>query len=276
MNRQRVARYALHAHPWAARAALGDEMLDTLLEASAGSRRRFVGEVVDLVRTGLRARATQTASAGAGRLCADGLCLAATWVMMLDLSTLVAQRVRGMHDPLLAWPSIALLAALLALALFGLDRLAGAGALVWTALRIPQLMDVHPGIAGLVPEALPVICFAVMLIAPRRRAPDARRLAWLVVPVWLVASFGPHEPNPMLVAGVLLAVILVVAVAVSTLPTDPRLAIAGAVPLSTLAICAVSSNHETAVLAWLFVAVAPVVLTVAIARTRQLQRPTRI
>jgi hypothetical protein len=278
VNRRRVARYALQAHPTAARAALGGEMLDTLLEASGGSRRRFAREIVDLIHTGLRARATQTASRGAGRLIADGLCLAAIWVMTLDLATLLSQRVRGMHDPLLAWPSIALLGALLALALLGFDRLAGAGALAWTALRLPDLIDHHSGITALAPEALPIICFAVMLLAPRRRTPDPRRLAWLIVPAVLVLSFGPrnNDQNAILIAGILLTVILVIAFAVSMLPTDPRLAIAGAVPLSTVAISVVSINHDTSALAWLFVAAAPAVLIVAITRTRRLQRLTPI
>jgi hypothetical protein len=251
-------------------------MLDTLLQASAASPRRFAREIVDLVRAGMRARATQIAGVGTGRLCADGLCLAACWVMTLDLSTLLAQRARGMHDPLLAWPSVASLAALLALALVGLDRLAGTGALVWTALRIPELMDRHPGLVGLVPEALPIICFAVMIVAPRRRAPDVHRLAWLVVPAVLVIALGPREHNPILVAGVLLAVILTATFALSMLSLDPRVAIAGAVPLSTLAIGAMSTGHDASTLPWLFAAAAPAVLVVALARTRRLQRVTRL
>src|SRR4051812_39758835 len=101
--RERVAGLALCAYPPVARAARGEEMLGTLLDASAGSRSRFVRETVALVRRGLRTRATQTAGAGAGagRLVADGLCLGATWVMSLDLSTLLSQRARGMHDALL-------------------------------------------------------------------------------------------------------------------------------------------------------------------------------
>jgi hypothetical protein len=253
-------------------------MLATLLDATAGSRRPFVREIFDLVRLGLRARATGTARAGAGRLVADGFCLAAIWVMTWDVSTLLSMKYRGLHDPLLAWPSIALLCGLLAIALIGLDRLAGGGALVWTALRLPDLMDQHPGIAGLIPEVLPAVCFAVMVLAPRRRAPDPRRLAWLVVPVVLVVLFGPRDngENPILVAAVVLAVSLVVAFALSALPTDPRMAIAGALPVSNLAITLVSINHVTSVLAWLFVAAAPLVLVVAITRTRHLQRLTPI
>jgi hypothetical protein len=90
------------------------------------------------VRLGLRTRATSTARVGARRLIADGLCVAAVWLMTLDVSTLVTQRARGMHDPLLAPTPLALLVAALALALIGRDRLAGAAALAWTALRMPS------------------------------------------------------------------------------------------------------------------------------------------
>lgn len=249
-------------------------MLATLLDASGGSRTQFAREIADLVRLGLRARATQTASAGARRLIADGLCLAGAWLMTLDLSTLLSQKARGMHDPLLAWPSIALLAAVLAIALVGIDRVAGAGALLWTALRLPELMDHHPGLAGLAAEILPVICFGAMVLAPRRRALDLRRLAWLVVPAALVLTLGPpnDEQNLLLLAAGTLAALVVVLVAVAALPTDPRLAIAGAVPLSNLGIVVVGINHDTSVPARLFLAAAPAVFAVAITRTRRLRQ----
>jgi hypothetical protein len=274
LTREGAARVALLAYPPAARAAHGDEIAATLLDASAGSGLRFARELLDLVRLGLRARATQTARASAGRLVADGLCLAAIWIMTLDLSTLLSQKYRGMGDALLMWPSIALLAAVLALALSGLDRLAGAGALVWTSLRLPELLDRHPGIGGLAPEVLPVLCFAALMIVPRRRSPDARRMAWLVVPAVLVALFGPrgNGQNPALVAAVLLGVVLVVALAVALLPKDPRLAIAGAVPLSDLAIAFMSSHDQTPLLMWLWLGAAPAVVAVALTRPRRPQR----
>ena len=274
MSGERMAGLALLSYPAAARAARGDEMLATLLDASAGSRRRFVREIADLVRLGLRARGSQTASAGARRVVADGLCLAAAWFMTLDVSTLLSQRARGMHDPLLSSTSIALLAAILALALIGHDRVAGAGALVWTALRIPALWDHHAGIIDLAPEVLPIICFCVMVLIPRRRAPDPRRLAWLLVPATLVATAGPprDEASPLLLACLLLAAILVMVVALAMLTTDPRLAIAGAVLLSNLGIAVVAVNHDTSLVPRLFVAAAPVVLAVAITRTRRLRR----
>jgi hypothetical protein len=273
MSGERIAELALLAYPAAVRAARGDEMLATLQDASAGSRRHFVREIADLVRLGLRARGAQTASAGARRIVADGLCLAAAWFMTLDVSTLLSMRARGMHDPLLASSSIALLAAVLAIALVGYDRLAGAGALVWTALRIPALWEHHPGIVPLAPEVLPIVCFCVLLLVPRRRTPDPRRLAWLLVPAALVATAGPPpgEASPLLVAAVLIAALLVVIAAVALLPTDPRLAIAGALSLSNLGIAVVAVNHDGSLIPRLFVAATPMVLAVAITRTRRLR-----
>jgi hypothetical protein len=277
MTREDAARVALLAYPPPARAARGGEMLGTMLDVSAGSRRRFIAELVDLTRAGLRDRATVTARDGARRLVADGLCLAAIWIATLDLVTLLAQRARGMDGPLLAWPSIALLAAALALALIGLDRLAGAAALVWTALRLPELMHMHPGLAGLAPEVLPLVCFGVLLLAPRRRAPDPERLGWLLVPGGLLMLFGPGVGNsPILFGAVALGVLLVMAFAVALLPTDPRLAIAGAVPLTNLAIAVICINHQASVLLWLALATAPAALVVAIGRTRQLRRRSAI
>jgi hypothetical protein len=272
MSGERIAGVALLAYPAPVRVARGEEMLATLQDASAGSRRRFVREIADLVRLGLRARGSLTASAGARRIVADGLCLAAAWLMTLDVSTLLSQRARGMHDPLLSSPSIALLAAVLAIALIGYDRLAGAGALVWTALRLPALWDHHAGLVNLAPEVLPVICFCVLVLVPRRRAPDPRRLAWLLVPATLVATAGPQpgEASPLLVAGVLLAAVLVVVEAVALLPTDPRLAIAGALSLSNLGIAVVAINHDSSIVPSLFVTAAPMVLAIAITRTRRL------
>jgi hypothetical protein len=270
VSSERAARIALRLYPDAAPA---EEMLATLLDVAAGSRTRFVRELADVVRLGLRARATRTASVGAPRLIADGLRLAAIWLMTIDLTTLLCWRHRGLHGALLGWPSIALLAAALALALIGLDRLAGAAALVWTALRLPALLHVHPGIAGLAAELLPALCFAAMVLAPSRRRPNLAGLAWLVVPAVLVVTCAPPrgEGNPLLLAMVALAALLASVFAVAMLPTDPRMAIAGAVGLSDLAVAVVAINHDLSLLALLSLAAAPVAVLFTIRRTRWLQ-----
>jgi hypothetical protein len=272
VSRARVARLALGTYP--AGDARTDEMLATLLDASADSRTRFLRELVDVVRLGLRARATQTARAGATRLVADGLRLAAVWLMALDLTTLLAWRYRGLHDPLLGWPSIALLAGVLALALIGFDRGAGAGALLWTALRLPALLHVHPGLAGVAAEVLPALCFAAMVIRPRRPRLQLWGVLWLLVPLALVVGCGPSrdDQNLLILALAALAAVAVVGFALAMLPTDPRLALAGAVGLSQLAITVVTTHHDASTAILLSLAAAPATLALAIARTRRLQR----
>ena len=220
----------------------------------------------------MRLRGRRTAAAGARRVLADGLCLAGVWVMTLDLSTLGAQTARGLHDPLLAPWSLGLLAVALALALVGYDRCAGVAALVWTAARFPSLLDHRPGMAVAVAAAtLPaVVCFATLAVAPRRRVPDPRRLGWLVVPVTLVATFGPakDDQSPVLFAVVAVAALLVIVYALATLTTDPRIAIAAAVPFSTITLGTPSAG--------LLALVAPVVLAIAVVRLRHLRRPAPI
>jgi hypothetical protein len=60
--------------------------------------------------------------------------------------------------------------------------------------------------------------------------------------------------------------------ALAMLPTDPRVAIAGAVSLSNLGIAVVAINHDTSLVTRVFIAAAPVVLAIAITRTRRLRR----
>ena len=74
----------------------------------------------------------------------------------------------------------------------------------------------------------------------------------------------------------LLAALLVVVAAVALLPTDPRLAIAGAVSVSNLGIAVVAINHDGSLVARLFVAAAPLVLAAAVIRTRRLRRTTAL
>ena len=148
---------------------------------------------------------------------------------------------------------------------------------MWTAARFPLLLDANPGIAGVAAEIVPIACFTVMLLAPRRRAPDLRRLAWLIVPATLVAALGPSngEQNPLLLAAVAVAAILVIVVAVAMLPTDPRLAIAGAVPTSWLGINVVGHAPPNFAVV-LFLAAAPAVLAVAVTRIRHLDQRTPV
>jgi hypothetical protein len=268
MSRELATRVALLAYPPDVRDQIGTEMSATLLDASAGSPARFTHELVDLTWLGLRSRAQLTAAAGARRVIADGVCLAGVWLMTLDLSTLLAQTVRGVHDPLLAPQSLLLLGLALALALVGHDRLAGAAGLGWVAARFPTLLDHRPGMALAVTVAtLPALaCFTVLIVGPRRRARDPRRLAWLIVPATLVIAFGPPKPDqsPLLLALVAIGVLIAVIYVLATLTTDPRAAIAGAVSLGAVGLGAGSVN--------VLVSSASLVLVIALAMLGQRRR----
>ncbi len=277
MMRERLAGLVVRAYP---DGAPTDELAGTALDVGAESRARFARELAGLTRAGLHERARRTASVGPARLVFDGLCLAAVWLMTLELSVGLAQRTgRGMSDPLLAWPLMALLAAALSLALVGFDRAAGIVVLVWSVARFPALVadrDSISVLAGvgemLLASAFPVALFGVLVARPRQRRPDARRLVYLAVPLTLVATFGPPDylQSPLLRAFVLVAAVAVVVVAIAALPTDPRLALAGAVLLT--AVGAGVTGKGPIVVAVALILSAPLVIAFTILRTRRLAR----
>jgi hypothetical protein len=278
MMRERVARAALHAFPPAARSIRGQEMVSTLLDASASSRVRFAREIIDLVRSGLRARATQTAEAGARRLVADGLCLAAVWLLTLVLSSDLGNRIRGRlpgypWDPFSPW-TLALLGAALALALIGYDRLAGAAALIFTASVVANPSGFHLTNGDRVPLLVPVICFGALLLAPRQRKPDTRRIAWLVLTAALAVIASTSDDTTAAV--LILALIFLVPLALAMLPTDPRLAIACALPATYFGMRIAQDPGGFGSLGLLFLAATPLILAIAITRTRHLQKRTPV
>jgi hypothetical protein len=276
MSRERIAELALLSYPAAAREARGEEMLATLYDVSAGSRLGFAREIVDLARLGLRMRAISTASVGARRLIADGLCLAAAWLMTLDVSTLVTQRARGMHDPLLA-AGAARPAGGRARARAHRPRPAG-------RLRGPRVDRAAPAFPlGPPPgdrQPRPRVAADPLLLRHGRRPaatgdrPAAARLADRAGDTGLTLAPPNGERSPLLLAYVVLGAMLVTAFALAMLPTDPRPAIAGAVSLSTLGVSVVIHHHDAAAPAILFVAAAPLILAAAATRTRHLRRAT--
>lgn len=278
MRRQYIARAALHAFPGTIRAEHGEEMLGTLLDVSATSRRRLVLELVDLVRAGMRARATQTAKAGPRRVVADGFCLGALWLLTLFLASELGNRIRG-FDPLGPWDpisplGIALLGAALALALIGYDRFAGATALLFVATTVadPSWRDLTNSRRELM--VVPVICFIVLMLSPRRRKPDGRRLAWLALTAALAAASSTSEDPTAAI--LILALVFLVPLALATLGTDPRLAIACALPATSFGVYMAQDPGGAGILGVLFLAAAPVILLIVVTRTRHLQARTRI
>lgn len=269
MTREDLAAVAALALPASMRESRGDEIVGTLLDcAGDGSRVRFVRELSGLVGMGLRAR---SAGHGARRLVADGFCRGAILVMTLDLSTLLAQKLGGMQDPLLSWASIATLGVALATVLVGADRLAGALALAWTFARLPQLVSENPTFQGIAPTIVPLLCFTVLILAPRRRGLDPRRLAWLATTAALVLTLGHGHGNVLITAMVGVTAVVLVLAAVLTIRSDPRWAIACALPATYVALM-VAGKH--AMSAWPLLLAPPALLTIGLrsASARRLGR----
>jgi hypothetical protein len=268
VTRETLARCALRALPPSIRVSHGEEILGTVLDcAGTGSRTRFVRELADLVGTGLRAR---TAGRGSRRLVADGFCRGAILVMTLDLSTLLAQKLGGVQDPLLSWASIAALGVVLATALAGAERLAGIGAVGWTLARLPQLVAHDPTFHGIAPTIVPLACFAILILAPRRRGLEPRRLAWLAAVAALVGAYGHGHGLELVTAVVSCAAIALMLAAVLTIGSDPRLAIACALPATYVALMIAG---KPALPAWLLLIGAPALMTIAAVSARRLTQP---
>jgi hypothetical protein len=271
MTRDRIARALLRVYPNTVRRSHGQEMLATLLDSSEGSTRAFIGELCDLLRAGLRSRSRATADAGLKRLMADGFCLAA----MLWIAVTISEPSGFQPTSRRFW----LIAAALALALVGYDRVAGLvgfTCIVLFDVVAPFGGQAHVTVIGVsdVPQAIsqnlgPMIFLLVMALAPRRRPRDLRRLLWLA-PVAAVAL--AESPG----SGLLLISIIVVSVAsLASLCTDPRPAIAAALWWTTAGIDWALRTDNAASPLWVaLVAPGLTVVALAAARVRQLQRQT--
>ncbi|MFZ1997417.1 MAG: hypothetical protein WAU75_25090 [Solirubrobacteraceae bacterium] len=271
MNRERVGAAVLRAYPPETREDRGAEMLGTLLDTSAGSTVRFAREAVDLLRLGLRSRATLVAGGGVRRLIADAACVAGALFLAQDLAT--ALRSRGVPDPLYSSASMVVLAVLLASALSGHDRVAGALTLVWVVLRLGGV-TAGIGVSAYPSTLLPVICFGVMTVSPRRGGtrsllPRPYASGWvlaLVVPVVLAGALGGAFAALALTSATVFAVTAAVLVT-----TDPRPAIAVALVAANVGITHAGSDRPALTILTLLAA-APLVLAVTVARTRGLIR----
>lgn len=282
MSRERIVRFALRSYPQEIRASKGTEMLGTLLDSSGQSNAAFARELVDLARRGLSARATSTAQVGARRLIADGLCWGGIALIAELLCVRVANYItfgQSSAEPG-GWVwEIALLAAGLVLALVGYDRIAGICALSFLAVVIGASRQAFDGGSLLLPDLIVgVVCFAPMLIAPRRRTHDMRQLAWLFAIAALGAAFYWPRPIDGLVALYILPLSVALPFALALLPTDPRLAIAWSlvaafVGMGALA-QAVQQGRLTLALPLTVIALtaAPFALAITVTRTRSLTR----
>jgi hypothetical protein len=248
-------------------------MLGTVLDASGASSPRFIREIVLLVRAGFRARAEQTAQAGAGRLLADGLCLAAVWLMTLFLASDVGNRIRG-PLPGYPWaplpvPSLALLGLALALALVGLDRLAGLSALGFIATILGGAADYDLTNTDALPLLVPAACFVALVLAPRRRRLDMRRASWLMLTAALAAASSTSDDTTAFLF--VIALFALVPTSLLVIRTNPRPALACAVCATYFGIRIAQDDTGPGLIGGAFIVATPLVFAFVLTRTRLVQ-----
>jgi hypothetical protein len=191
--RERIGQAVLRAYPPAVRQTRGLEMLGMLLDAGEQSSRAFVRESGSLVLGGLRERGAITARAGTRRLIADSCCQAVLiWLVLLMISVMGRDVIVGPRQRLFLVEVV--LAAILACALVGYERIAAASGLAAIiAVVASGPLGLHGQMMWLANGLVPIACLLVMARAPRQRPRDARRLLWLV-PVCALAALQTHVP----------------------------------------------------------------------------------
>ncbi len=240
--RSRLLNLALRAYPVQVRLERGEEMWCTALDLSRGSSWLFARETVALVRGGLHARVRITTAVGPKRLVGDVLAQAVTVWGILALTETLRVVTTAYWNPIIEEEIyVGLLAVSVALALFGYDRLAGICGFGWIFVLLYLTQTQTPfgwrtgasftlqPLGGVILRSLiPAVCYTAMVLVPRSRRPDLRRLVWLVGPA-VVAIAVRFNFGIGLEAVILLTVL---AGGLIRLPADPRLALACALVLS--------------------------------------------
>jgi hypothetical protein len=224
-----LLRAGLQAYPPSVRDARGEEIVGTLLDASDGSWLRFGAELLDLVRGGLRARGNASAAVPLRRLIADVCRITALLWIAVELLRWLTFELEPYPTPT-SW-TVALAVLTLVLGLIGLDRLSGACGLLWLAASNSwvapgfKTLGATPGwLSGLlIKDLVLIICLLVMIVAPRRREFNPRRLLWLAA----VAGFAVLDALDMSEPAV--PVLAISVFGLTAILISPRLAIA--VPL---------------------------------------------
>jgi len=246
MTRNWIGRTAVRLYPADVRAAHGDELVGTMLDAGDYSLFAFVRQLVSLIVAGLLARSRDVLSQPLGQLASDTVRWAAVITIGRELAARAVVPLGGgsiSSQPATIW--IAYLGPALVLALFisRRDRATGIVGLAWcliAATTDPRIPMSH----WIDTLALPIIGSALMTIAPRR-SPDPGRalvlvplLAWAFY-IWTELGWHYDARYPLLLLPVLVAAVFVT--------VKPALVLATALTWTLLAvgIITISEPHAT-------------------------------
>lgn len=233
MKRRAVGEQIVSLYPEDIRAARGEELISTLLDAGEESTLSFVREAASLLLAALSSRSRTGAHQPLGDLIRGALGWAAVLTIGYVLMVSVVDQVWS--EGLSAWGPVGIwtqfLAPMLVLAAFitHRDRVAGMFGLLWWIAEVS--LTPSQGLTGWVAFlVLPVVGFAVLTIAPDRRPDSGRGL--IVVPLFALAVFR----WTVLGTDVELSYLLPLLVAVAFITVKPPLALGTAFVFSSFAV----------------------------------------
>ncbi len=219
MTRKWIGQTTVRLYPAELRAAKGDELVGTLLDAGDASLAAFITQLVSLILAALVARSRNALAHPLDQIASETVRWGAVITVASSMTTIVVEYVHWGGG--IGWETITswqqCLAPTLVLAMFiaRQDRVAGVTGLTWCVdvlIRQPQL-PVSGWISWL---ALPNLGFGVMTVRPRRQL-DAGRVV-VLIPIVAWAFFRWTELGQQSGVGYLVPVIAA-AMFVSVKPT---------------------------------------------------------
>jgi hypothetical protein len=232
MIRKWTGQTVVRLYPAELRAAKGDELVGTLLDAGDASLAAFLTQLVSLIIGGLAARSRNALSQPLDQIASDTVRWGAVITVASSMTTIVVEYVHWGGGigwaTITSWSECLAPTLILAMFIFGQDRATGVTGLSWCVVEAwqhPQL-PLSDWISLMV---LPIVGFGLMTIAPRRPREPLRGL--LLIPVLAWAFFRWTELGQQSGAGYLLPVIT----AAMFLPIKPTLTLGTAVSWSLLA-----------------------------------------
>lgn len=216
MTRKWIGHAAVRLYPADLRAAKGDELVGTLLDAGDASLAAFITQLVSLVIAGLVASSRKALSQPTVQIASDTVKWGAVITVASAMATDVVEYVHwgGGIDwaTITSWQQCLAPTLILVMFIVGQDRLAGVTGLTWCVdvlIRQPQL----PSSAWISLMVLPILGFGLMTIAPRRPREPLRGLVLIPILAWAVfrwTELGQHSGAgylvPVIVAAALVSI----------------------------------------------------------------------
>ncbi len=270
MTRKWIAQTAVRIYPAEIRAAKGDELVGTLLDAGDASLAAFLAELVSLIIAALVARSRDALSQPFGQIVSDTVRWGAVITVASSMAAVVVDYVHWGGG--IGWATVTswqqCLAPTLILAMFivGQDRAAGVTGLTWCldlVIRQPQF----PLSAWISWMVLPILGFGLMTVRPRRQSDPARGL--LLIPILAWACFRWTELGAHSGAGYLVPVLA----AAIFLPTKPSLTLGTALAWSLLAASYITIPYtHFMVLSIAMISCTPIAVALAVLTRRALTK----